>query len=41
MSEAAVRLAVIVLVLGGRKVVCVLYHLVVMFGGATAIEPVV
>ena len=41
MSEAAVRFAMIVFVLGGRKVVWVLYHLVVMFGGVTAMEPVV
>ena len=41
MSEVAVRLAMIVLVLGAGKVVCVLYHLVVIFGRAIAMEPVI
>lgn len=40
MREAAVRFAVIVFVAGGKKVVWLLYHFVVMFGGKAAMEPV-
>lgn len=40
MREAAVRFAVIVFVVGGRKVVWVLYHFVVVFGGKAAMKPV-
>lgn len=41
MREAAVRFAIIVFVVGARKVVWVLYHFVVILGGEAAMEPVI